>query len=267
MFGWILGLRGSKPKLRDESVSLDPMINHTWIERKLSELFAPESVAAIKRIPLPLSPKKDSLMWIKDPKGCFSVKSAYRSIQEIPTSDARVVNWQKVWKLRIHERLKMMLWRVSSNLLPTMDNLEQRMGIADTVCVCCNGKEESVVHLFFQCTMVRAIWLGLKYYYRSELLRGCLVFKKPSLINSCEDFVKVVTGDLDFPEHAPLRIAITLEAMWNLRNQILHNKELKVNLVSVIGNMELMILEHIRSTKGDGKNHLQVQLKSTLMWQ
>jgi len=163
------------------------------------------------------------------------------------------VNWQKVWKLRIHERLKMMLWRVNSNLLPTMDNLEQRMGIADTVCVCCNGEKESVVHLFFQCTMARAIWFGLNCYYRSELLN----------INSCEVLVKVVTGDLDLPEHAPLRIAITLEAMWNLRKQILHNKELKVNLVSVIGNME----EHIRSTKGDGINHLQVQLKSTLMRQ
>lgn len=102
-----------------------------------------------------------------------------------------------------------------------MDNLEQRMGIADTVCVCCKGVKESV-YLFLQCTM---------------------------------------TGDLDIPEHAPLRKAITLE------DQILHNKELKVNLVSVIGNMELMILEHIRSTKGDGKNHLQVQLKSTLMRQ
>lgn len=75
-------IEGFKPKLKDESVSLDPMmvsslinsINHTWIERKLSELFAPESVAAIKRISLPLSPKKDSLMWTKEPKGCFSVK-------------------------------------------------------------------------------------------------------------------------------------------------------------------------------------------------
>ena len=158
-------MEGFKPKPKDESVSLDPMmvsslinsINHTWIERKLSELFATESVAAIKRIPLPPSPKKDSLMWIKDPKGCFSVKSAYRSIQEIPTSDARGVNWRKVWKLRIHERLKMMLCRVSSNLLPTMDNLEQRMGIADTVCVCCNGEKESVVHLFFQCTMAKTL--------------------------------------------------------------------------------------------------------------
>lgn len=121
-----------------------------------------------------------------------------------------------------------------------MDNLEQRMGIADTVCVCCNGEKESVVHLFFQCAMTRAIWFGLNCYCRSELLN----------INNCEEFVKVVTGDLDFLEHAPLRIAITLEAMWNLRNQILHNKELKVNLVSVIGNMELMILEYIRSIKG-----------------
>ncbi|KAK7856556.1 hypothetical protein CFP56_022601 [Quercus suber] len=102
------------------------------------------------------------------------------------------------------------------------------MGIADTVCVCCNGEKESVVHLFFQCTMARAIWFGSNCYYRSELLN----------INSCQDLVKVVTGDLDFPEHAPLRIAITLEAMWNLRNQILQNKELKVNLVSVIGNMD-----------------------------
>lgn len=51
----------------------------------------------------------------------------------------------------------MMLCRVSSNLLPTMDNLEQRMGIANTVCVCCNGEKESVVHLFFQCTMAKTL--------------------------------------------------------------------------------------------------------------
>lgn len=56
-------------------------------------------------------------MWIKGPRGCFSIKSAYKGNQDQATNAANPVNWQPLWKLIIQERVKMLLWRIGFELL------------------------------------------------------------------------------------------------------------------------------------------------------
>ena len=103
-----------KPTPKDDSIIQVPMmvsslINPStkfWCVNRLEELFDVESIEAIKRIQILIRPRQDSLMWIKD---------------------HNVLNWQNIWNLKIQERLKMLLWRIRDNVLPTKEILHHRM--------------------------------------------------------------------------------------------------------------------------------------------
>jgi hypothetical protein len=123
----------------------------------LFDFFELETVAAIQKIRIPFFSRPDKLMWIKEPKGQFFVKSAYNTCQETSTSHSQDPLWKKLWKLKVHDRVKMLLWRIASNVLPTKDNLAKRLGSIDTDCPLCNEAKETITHLFFECTVTRLI--------------------------------------------------------------------------------------------------------------
>ena len=58
------------------------------------------------------------------------------------------IQWNKLWKLPVHEKLKMMLWRIGLDILPTNKNFVQRVGRGDPMCPLCLVEEESIPHLF-----------------------------------------------------------------------------------------------------------------------
>ena len=64
-----------------------------WSETKLGDLFDIVSIAAIKRIRIPVYLKKDKLIWILDPKGKFSVKFAFKTDQPQTNGNAED-NWK-----------------------------------------------------------------------------------------------------------------------------------------------------------------------------
>lgn len=127
----------------------------------LQELFEPESAQAILSIPIPLSPKPCELIWVKDSKGVFSVKSTYRVEQEDTSNSLSLsVPWQKIWSLKPHERVKMLLWRIGSNSLPTKESLMLRLGSNDNLCPLCESAVKTCTHLFFKCPIARPIWFA-----------------------------------------------------------------------------------------------------------
>ncbi|KAK9986858.1 hypothetical protein SO802_031809 [Lithocarpus litseifolius] len=83
----------------------------------LTDEFAAKAILAI---PIPYNPKQDKLIWLPDSKGMFSVKSihelAFRSsISNNPQNN----HWKRLWNARLPERLKMLLWRIGVDVLPT----------------------------------------------------------------------------------------------------------------------------------------------------
>ena len=83
---------------------------HCWKRDMLTELFDDNSVQAISRIPIPWRQMPDKLIWTKDHKVMFSVKSAY-SVSQAHSGNSNTSNlpWQKLWKIKVHERVKMLL--------------------------------------------------------------------------------------------------------------------------------------------------------------
>lgn len=79
------------------------------------------------KIPTPLMDCEDILCWTAAANGKFSVKSGYDIIIEEEHSGEEV--WGLIWKANLHERFKLFLWRLASNVLPLNSLLSSRMEV------------------------------------------------------------------------------------------------------------------------------------------
>ncbi|KAF3456757.1 hypothetical protein FNV43_RR01411 [Rhamnella rubrinervis] len=56
--------------------------------------------------------------------------------------------WEKLWKAKLHERLKVFLWRMVSGALPLKQVIFSRTRKGSPECPCCGNEEESAIHRF-----------------------------------------------------------------------------------------------------------------------
>ena len=138
----------------------------------------------------------------------------------LPAQALSDVSWSKIWKIRDPERLKMFLWRVAINALPTRDNLMCRMDISDPCWVLCNQEVESTIYLFSRCQVVKALWFVACWGFRldeiyfsstSNIIK--VILNPPSTLYQSQDLWRVT-----------LNMALTLEEIWHTQNDVLHLK-------------------------------------------
>lgn len=65
--------------------------------------------------------------------------------------------WMNIWKAKIHARLKLFLWRVFVNVIPTRELMVRRTGNGYLHCPICGAEVESLFHLFRECQGIKAI--------------------------------------------------------------------------------------------------------------
>ena len=68
--------------------------------------------------------------------------------------------WKTLWRLNIPPKVKTFIWRVYSNVVPSMDNLWKKKIVKDPSCPCCGSYVESVAHALFGCKKARKVWSG-----------------------------------------------------------------------------------------------------------
>ena len=66
------------------------------------------------------------------------------------------------------ERVKMLLWRIEANALPTKENLQCRVLLNDSSCILCQQKQGSSAHLFLKCPITKAIWNSHCWGFKSD---------------------------------------------------------------------------------------------------
>lgn len=79
----------------------------------------------------------DHFIWFPNSSGKFSTKSAYLTDHKarfffLSTGPLSSSYWKALWKLKIHERLKYLLWKISWEILLTKSTLNARFVLPDT---------------------------------------------------------------------------------------------------------------------------------------
>lgn len=143
--------------LQDYKVSALMATDHRgWDEEILRDMFNIRDQQCIKRINLSASSEEDEIYWGREVSGQYSVRSAYRLIQQqknLWRHADQNSTWRKTWSVKAPPKVLNFMWRVLSNCLPTTMMLVQRHVPVSTVCQICRSGEETVEHILCHCSL------------------------------------------------------------------------------------------------------------------
>ena len=192
-----------------------------WDETMIQGIFPPEDVKTILSISI-CDDMEDNLAWHFDPKGIFSVKSAYKvgvmlrdrscgsdaACSRVSTGKCQVnFDWNHIWKMRVPNKLKMFVWRLAHNSLALRMKIA-RIGIElDTSCPVCHRKNEDGGHIFLKCKHAKECWGRLGLGETREKLLPCS--------SAHHMFAELWKCD----ENIQLKATIFMWEWWNVRNK------------------------------------------------
>ncbi|KAL5738018.1 hypothetical protein ACOSP7_030779 [Xanthoceras sorbifolium] len=225
----------SSAPLEDLKVaSLISPSSHSWDLTKLDQVFVAADRDSILEIPLSLADCNDSLIWHFDKNGEYSVKSGYRVAAQEKLSlkgsssclDSKW--WLALWNLNIPPKIKIFIWRVCLNAIPSLCNLCSRKIVVDPCCSRCGDAPESSAHALFWCSSVRPIWESTVFWDILNL--QCHI--------SCFDmllwvFARAKRAELE-------EFCMILWGVWSERNAICHSKSPRVSVDLVSWSLSLL---------------------------
>ena len=134
-----------------------------WNKDMVDEMFIADEAIKVMAIPLSKYYMPDKLIWSDSVIGVFTVKSAYFKAREalgkIQNSYAsRSPIWKIVWSARVSPKVRLFMWRLINNIIPSNGNLKGRGLQVEDVCSVCGESGESFVHLFFGCRVSMSVW-------------------------------------------------------------------------------------------------------------
>ncbi|XP_060969524.1 uncharacterized protein LOC133036798 [Cannabis sativa] len=221
---WVPGEnRQPMPRLdASEGVSLvsNFISNQQWNEELVRKWFTRDDAKRILNISLPESSTNDSWLWLPEQNDQFSIKSACRLISNHNSNANLDRKWRIIWGAKIHNRLKFLWWRILSNCLPTKGKIGSFFPITDITCANCSSSEESSFHLFWECTLARAIWFGCSWNIRTSI----------PFLSNWEEWMQWFIERDNRPYAMNLNrflggAALIFESIWKERNSILHGKQ------------------------------------------
>jgi hypothetical protein len=185
---WILDvthgtLTTTSPVKDDQTVSSLMQENGgQWKEKSVRDLFPEEISEKILSIPTSSEGCSDFPSWPHTKSGTYSVKSVYNlarsklfwisrsNIGKGASSNQVTMEkaWKKLWAINCPYKMKVVLWRMAHNCLPTGTQLQVRSIPTRYDCYLCN-RVEDVEHCFLQCQYVKEIWKDLKKEYGISL--------------------------------------------------------------------------------------------------
>ncbi|CAN0915030.1 Putative ribonuclease H protein At1g65750 [Linum grandiflorum] len=134
----------------------------SWDVTALRQIFVEDDIPFILSIPLPVSSVSDRLIWPYANSGAYTVHSGYQLVVPFflpkpvfrPVSPIDAQCWAHIWDLSITPKLKLFLWKIFRNVLPTRDFMRYKKMNVSEECPVCDQAPESVEHIFLQCPLV-----------------------------------------------------------------------------------------------------------------
>ncbi|KAG8499524.1 hypothetical protein CXB51_006063 [Gossypium anomalum] len=135
--------------------------DRVWRREFINNTFSEDDARKILRIPLASAPHDDLLVWGGEHSGEFLVRIAYKLLQtfdKIPRAYALQTGYgnfyKKLWLLNLPNKVKITLWRISWNYLPTRVNMQYRKLVSNTSCPRCGERAETIDHIFRECPVI-----------------------------------------------------------------------------------------------------------------
>ncbi|CAN1801051.1 Putative ribonuclease H protein At1g65750 [Linum perenne] len=99
----------------------------------------------------------DALIWGFEPKGSFSIRSAYLMLSgnDGVASDH---SWNRLWKWNGPNKIKHFLWLASHDRLMTNVERNRRHLTNQVICSRCSLHDESLQHVLFECQFALQVW-------------------------------------------------------------------------------------------------------------
>ncbi|XP_026383523.1 uncharacterized protein LOC113279021 [Papaver somniferum] len=143
---------------------MDLLIQGTsnWNEPLIESIF-PSNIADIVKNIYVSEDEKDTHIWTYTQAGKFSTKSCYKIFVNSMSNTliASAYPWKKLWsKNYIVPKILVFIWKLLHNGLAVKGNLKRINNYMDVSCTFCKHKEETVVHLFFNCPWARTFFLN-----------------------------------------------------------------------------------------------------------
>jgi hypothetical protein len=106
-----------------------------------------------------LNDEEDNLMWSWDTKqGQVNAKLAYE-VQVMEDMGEEPKFWySKIWRWQIPLKVKLFVWLLLEQKILTWDNFLKRDFQGPSIYVLCKESEESLLHLFGDCSFIKNIW-------------------------------------------------------------------------------------------------------------
>jgi hypothetical protein len=201
---------------------IDPTLSR-WKVPAVTSLFDSFSAQAVlnTRISTEIAP---TFLWTPSTSGKFSVSSAYSFITGSSTntsiSPIWPQFWNSIWKLKLNDRLRLFLWKIAWNILPTTEQLGHLFNVhLDFSCPLCKIVEDFLYHLFFGCTFARIVWRHSFWSLDSTKFN----------FSSMADWIKIIISpchSLGIPrvDYHKFQIfaSVACDILWYYRNQAFH---------------------------------------------
>ncbi|KAH1063333.1 hypothetical protein J1N35_028320 [Gossypium stocksii] len=170
---WILGYEEDRllnHHRHDNIVLVADLVNdatRSWKADLIKNTFRADVARKIMQLPLANSKHEDFQVWRGEQSGIFFVRSAYKLLQEAKLNPIIIQTetktfYKKLWNLQVPPKLKITIWRISWNYIPSLPNLKVRRVVADSHCPKCHQEEENDNHVFSLCPTSTEVWRMVK---------------------------------------------------------------------------------------------------------
>lgn len=179
-----------------------------WNLPCLNELFDEGTIKNIKKIFWTNPQLEDSLIWLGNRTGTFSVKSVVCLLH--PDPGVLSPWWSFLWSSNLHEMLKLFLWNLASLSLQSSD---YPFGCDEI---------ESECHLFWKYQNAKALWFDSPWSLRWDPLHFDDLFQFLDCLRNPYGILPMHDDDKnDFFLFA----IITLDQIWKIHNSFVHDNK------------------------------------------
>lgn len=159
------GLDGDSLRVRDGTEG-DLFVHDLWLpdscawdENKVRNLYGANIGDHIIDISLIRDGPSDKMVWYHDVTGYYSSKSGYSwlTLRSIGYGPHRVF-WRTIWKLRVLSKIRIFIWRVGHDIIPTNVKISQINHAYNVNCPKCENVRETLLHALRDCPKAHAVW-------------------------------------------------------------------------------------------------------------